>query len=89
MSVYHLSGTVSHQKRIDQNSIMPTTERPSISSGLSQYSLLTNRYKINLILLLLLLQLILQPISRGWCGANARGEPAAGSTRQGESGDAL
>ena len=29
--------TVSHQKSVDRNSTMPTVERPSISSGFSQY----------------------------------------------------
>ena len=29
--------TVSHQQSVDQNPIMPTSERPSISSGFSIY----------------------------------------------------
>ena len=51
--------TVSHQKSVDKNLTMPTVERPSISSGFSQYSFLANPCKIDPVQLLLLLLLLL------------------------------
>ena len=38
---------VSRQKKVDQNSIMPTVERPSISSDFSRRSFVADPCKIN------------------------------------------
>ena len=49
MGSFHVgrNPAVSHQKSVDQNSIVTTMERPSISSCFSQYSFPTNPCKIS------------------------------------------